>query len=565
MNHTLKIYILILMLTGFCDVHATGISFTDSLLLELDRVIDNRSQYLAEKEKQLDSLEAECKSVSGDRERFDALIHPYDAYHSFNADSAYNISLRQEALARKIGDPVMVMNAMMNRADIFCATGMYKETVSVMDSIDSSKLPDYLKPYYFYILRTACGRMADYAAFAPERARYDRLTRDYRDSLMVWNADFTLAHIINKADQLNVDGNPEAAIEVLNKYMNEGELSEHDRAICAWTLSESYGKLGDRAKQKEQLLISSISDLKSSVREYVSLRQLALLLYEEGDLNRAYKFMTIAIDDAAKCNARQRIVELSEFYPTINGIYIEKVRKQKRTLERTILIITVLSLLLLVLILCMRKQMRRIARARAEIEAAYLQLNEVTEQLQDSNNKLSEANIAIADISELKEVYIGKYMDQCMAYIEKLDAYRKSIGKLINGGKLDDLKKLVKSTTLIDDELKSFYDQFDRTFLSLFPSFIEDFNSLLMPDEAIVPKKEGSLTTELRIFALIRLGISDSDKIAKFLHYSLTTIYNYRTKIRNKARGDRNKLEEEMLKIGRPVHGPKKNGTPRAE
>lgn len=561
MNRTLKIYILILLLTGFCNAHAADIRNTDSLLHELDRVIDNRSQYLAEKEKQLDSLEAECKSARGDRERFDALIHLYDAYHSFNADSAYNISLRQEAIARKIGDPVMIMNALMNRADIFCATGMYKETVNIMDSIDSAKLPDYLKPYYFYILRTVYGRMADYAAFDSERARYDRLTRDYRDSIMVWNADFTLAHKINKADQLNIDGNPAEAIEVLNKFMSEGDLSEHERAICAWTLSESYGKLDDRARQKEQLLISSISDLKSSVREYVSLRQLALLLYEEGDLNRAYEFMTIAVDDAAKCNARQRIVELSEFYPTINGIYIEKVQNQKRTLERTILIITVLSLLLLVLIFCMRKQMRRIARARAEIEAAYLRLNEVTEQLQASNNKLSEANIAIADISELKEVYIGKYMDQCMVYIEKLDAYRKSIGKLINGGKLDDVKKLVKSTTLIDDELKSFYDQFDRTFLSLFPSFIEDFNSLLLPEEAIVPKKEGSLTTELRIFALIRLGISDSDKIARFLHYSLTTIYNYRTKIRNKARGDRNKLEEEMLKIGRPAHNRKNNGT----
>ena len=559
MNLSLRIYILILLLAGFCNAHAADTAITDSLLHELDRVIENRSQYLAEKELQLDSLETECKSAHGDRERFDALIHLYDAYHSFNADSAYNISLRQEELARKIGDSVMVMNAMMNRADIFCATGMYKETVDIMDSINSAKLPDYLKPYYFYIKRTVCGRMADYAAFEQERSLYDRLTRDYRDSIMVWNADFTLAHIINKADQFNVDGNPAAAIEILNKFMSRGELSEHERAICAWTLSESYGKLGDRAKQKEQLLISSIADLKSSVREYVSLRQLALLLYEEGDLNRAYEFMTIAVDDAAKCNARQRIVELSEFYPTINGIYIEKVRNQKRTLERTILIITVLSLLLLVLLFAMRKQMRRIARARAEIETAYIRLNEVTEQLQASNKKLSEANNAIADISELKEVYIGKYMDQCMVYIEKLDAYRKSMGKHINAGKLEDVKKLVKSTTLIDDELKSFYDQFDRTFLSLFPSFIEDFNSLLLPEEAILPKKEGSLTTELRIFALIRLGISDSDKIAKFLHYSLTTIYNYRTKIRNKARGDRNKLEEEMLKIGRPVHTMKNN------
>ena len=142
-------------------------------------------------------------------------------------------------------------------------------------------------------------------------------------------------------------------------------------------------------------------------------------------------------------------------------------------------------------------------------------------------------------------------MDQCLTYIEKLDTYRKTMGKLVNSGKTGELKSLLKSSTVVDDELKAFYDQFDKTFLSLFPTFIEEFNSLLLPEEAILPKKEGALNTELRIYALIRLGITDSDKIAKFLRYSLTTIYNYRTKVRNKARGDRNSLDTEVLKIGK--------------
>ena len=125
------------------------------------------------------------------------------------------------------------------------------------------------------------------------------------------------------------------------------------------------------------------------------------------------------------------------------------------------------------------------------------------------------------------------------------------MGKLVNSGKTSELKSLLKSSTVVDDELKAFYDQFDKTFLSLFPTFVEEFNSLLLPEEAILPKKEGALNTELRIYALIRLGITDSDKIAKFLRYSLTTIYNYRTKVRNKARGDRNSLDTEVLKIGK--------------
>lgn len=259
----------------------------------------------------------------------------------------------------------------------------------------------------------------------------------------------------------------------------------------------------------------------------------------------------LAIDSTTKCNARLRIIELNDSYPKINNIYIETIRKQKRSLEWTIAIITVLSLMLLALIFYLRKQMLRIARSRQETQLAYDSLNKITQQLKITNEYLSEANISIAEISEMKEVYLGRYMNQCLHYIEKLDTYRKSIGRLIGDNKTDELKKMIKSSSIIDQELKMFYDQFDKTFLSLFPSFVDDFNKLLLPEEAIIQKKSGTLTPELRIFALIRLGISDSNRIATFLRYSLTTIYNYRTKIRNKACGDRNQLEAEVMKIGR--------------
>lgn len=530
---------------------ATSAEVDDSLMRELDDVIARRDDFLAVKKAQLDSLERAVRIAADDRGRFDALVHLYEAYHSFNVDSAYSISLQQEAVARRIDDPVLVTNARLNRAELLSATGMYHEALAIMDSVRLASLPDYLHPYYYHIKRTVYGRMADYAAFGPERRQYDRLTDMYRDSIIAVNPPNTLAHVITKADCLNVKGRPGEAVRVLEAFIRSTELPEHDRAICAWTLSESYGLMGDRAAQKEQLLVSSIADMRSSVREYVSLRQLALMLYEEGDLDRAYSFMNIAVDDAAKCNARQRIVELNASYPKINSIYVHTVRTQKRWLEWTIVIITVLSLVLLAALLYVRKQMNRIARARKETDAAYRRLEEMTCRLKASNAALSDANNSIAEISELKEVYIGRYMDQCMVYIEKLDAYRKSIGRLLKTGKSDELKELVKSAVLTDDELKMFYEQFDRTFLRLFPTFVEDLNSLLLPEEAIVPKRAGSLNTELRIFALIRLGITDSDKIAKFLRYSLTTIYNYRTKVRNKARGDRSLLEAEVMKIGR--------------
>lgn len=534
-----------------CCLAALGMTTTDSLMKQLDDVIANRDIYLKQKEARLSELHSNLLSEDNDRGRFDVLNHMYDEYIPFNTDSAYNISLRQAALAKQIGDNNLLLNARMNRANIFGATGMYHECLNLMDSVPFDVLPDYLRPYYYHIKRTVYGRMADYAAFPADKSRYLHLTNSYRDSITKANEPGSLAHVITKADILNVNGSPTEAIKLMQAFMRDNELSEHDRAICAWTLAEAYAKTGDKDLQKENLIISAISDLKSSVREYISLRQLALMLYEEGDLDRAYRFMTIAVDDAAKCNARQRIIELNDTYPMINGIYVETVRKQKETLERYIIIIAVLALLLIVMLFYMRKQMIRIKNNHKELAAAYERQNKLTEELKTSNRKLTEANDAIAENSELKEVYIGRYMDQCLVYIEKLDTYRKTLNNLVKSGKSDELKQQLKSSSIIDDELKAFYYQFDRTFLSLFPTFVEDFNRLLLPDEAIVPKKDGTLNTELRIYALIRLGITDSEKIAKFLRYSLTTIYNYRTKVRNKAKGDRNTLEAEVSNIGR--------------
>ncbi len=559
-------YCLFLCVLAGCCIHSAGAGATrtDSLLAELDSVIGRRQVYLAARQARIEQLRDSAASAADLRERFNILGTLFGEYHPFNADSAYAVSQRMEALARRIGDDNLVLNARLNRANILCATAMYPEALVITDSIAHEAVPDYLRSYFFHTKRTLYGSLAEYSAFAPERARYAALTDRYRDSLLASNAPGSLFHLLIRADQLNVHRRPREAVDLLEAFLDTTAVSEHDRAICAWTLAESYKAMGDETARKEQLLISAISDMKSAVREYISLRELALLLYREGDLDRAYNFLTIAVDDAAKCNARQRIVELNDSYPTINGIYIDTVRNQKKSLQRTLVIITILVVLLIILLAYMRKQMVRLAQSRRSLEEANdrlntlnnslnesnLRLNSLNEQLTRSNAQLQEANRAIVEISELKEVYIGRYMDQSLSHIELLDGYRKTIAKLLSTGKTAELQKMVKSSAMVDSELKSFYNEFDKTFLSLFPTFVEDLNALLLPEEAIVPKKPGTLTPEQRIFALIRLGISDSDRIARFLHYSLTTIYNYRTRMRNKARGDRGDLERMVLKIG---------------
>ena len=361
----------------------------------------------------------------------------------------------------------------------------------------------------------------------------------------------TLTYSLIKADKLNSMGNYAEALATMQSFMEGHELTEHERAICAWTLSESYANLGDISRQKEQLALSAISDMKAAVREYVSLRQLALILHSEGDLARAYKYMNICVDDATKSNARLRIFELIDNYPLINGIYIDTIKGQRRTLLWLLGAITVLAFVLLAIVMRILYQLGHFADSRRLIGESNDRLNALNIELLNSNNELQEANRAIAENSRLKNAYLGRYMDQCLGYIDKLDTFRRSLAKLDAAGKHEEVRRAIKTSTTTDSEYKAFYENFDQTFLGLFPSFVEDFNALLQPGEAILPKKEGALTPELRVFALIRLGIGDSDKIAKFLRYSITTIYNYRTKVRNKAAGDRNKLENELMKIGR--------------
>ena len=523
----------------------------DSLMGVLHQTIANRDLYQQQKENRLLELRNEYLSARDDTSRFHALGQLLDEYSPYNTDSAFSICRLRELIARRIGTSWMIANARMNTANILARTGMYKEALEILDSIDCGSQPEYLHQFYYHIRRTVYGLMAAYSVREADRQRYDSLTMQYRDSVIACNTPGTLGYSINMADKLNNTGRPQEAIAVMEEIMGTCSLTTHDMAMCAYTLSESYKMLGDSDRGKEQLIISSIDDLRSAVREYLSLRMLAVMLYQEGDVETAHQFLGISMDDAAKCKAQLRVLEINEIYPLVNDMYLASIQKQKGHLRWSVIVISLLALMLLYAIFHMFKAMRKTAAARKEVEKANAMLRRLNGELRSSNEELCEANRVIAENSYLKEEYIGRYMDQCLVYIEKLDSYRKSLGKLLSAGKIEQLTKTLKSSTTVDEELKSFYDNFDNTFLKLFPTFVDDFNALLRPGEEVLPKKTGHLNTELRIFALIRLGITDSVKIAQFLRYSVTTIYNYRTKLRNKAACDRNMLEEEVQRIGR--------------
>lgn len=534
-----------------CRLHAADSSRADSLLLKLDQAIKERPIYMEQKELKLVELKRQLHRQIPDEERFAILGTLLDEYRSFNTDSALHMAEEREQIAIRLGNREYIDNARMNKADVLGMTGMYKEVMDLMRNIHIDRLPVDIHPYYYHIYRTVYGLMADYAVTAYEKKLYTELTDKYRDSLLLVNKDNLLIHTLIQSDQYNVRNEYDKAIRLLTDYLALQKDYEHDVAICAYTLSESYRLKGDKEKEKEYLIVSAMADMKTAVREYISLRKLAVLLYQEGDIERAYSYVKICMEDAAACNARLRKLEILEIFPIINDAYQQKTEKQQEQMKWALVSISLLSLFLLLAIFYVYKQMKKVAVARREVIDANKRLKELNDELHLSNAQLKEANHSIAENSYLKEEYIGRYMDQCSVYLEKMDNYRRSLGKIAATGNVEELYKNIKSSKFIEGELKEFYTNFDNTFLQLFPTFVEDFNALLADDEQISLKAGERMNTELRIFALIRLGITDSVKIAQFLRYSVTTIYNYRTKVRNKAAGDRDLLEQEVMTIGK--------------
>lgn len=530
-------------------------SNVDSLIKELDEAIAKRPQYVLQKEKHLEELKEKLQNEKNPRNRFELLGELYTEYNFFNTDSVLMIVKERQKLAKELDDVVSNIHATLNWVEVLSTTGMFKEALDCMVSVDRENIPDFLLPYYYHLYRTIYGYMSDYAVDDTQKKYYDRLTDTYRDSILLVNDPKSSTHIVVLADKLNEAGEMDKAISLVEQsfLVNPHNFSEHEQAIITYTLSESYRLKGETEKQKEYLLQSAIADMTTATMEYVSLRNLAVILYQEDDIDRAYSYLKMCMEDASNSNTRLRMVEIQKIFPVINDVYQENKMAQQKKLKVMLLLISLLSIVLICSLFYLKRQMKKLAAARKQVVDANEQLTKLNEELSVINKKLKDTNHSLVETTYLKETYIGRYMDQCSAYIEKMDAYRKSLSKIALTGKMADLVSKIKSSQFIDDELKSFYANFDDTFLSLFPTFVEDFNELLIESERVVLKPNERMNTELRIFALVRLGITDSVKIAKFLRYSVSTIYNYRTKARNKALGNRDDFEKKVAHIGKFV------------
>lgn len=509
----------------------------DDLLNELDKTVKWSEIYAAQKEKKILALKRLYKNNLSDSLKFDVCSRLYDEYNSFKSDSAIKYAREELNIAEKTNDLRKLYDSRLDLAFILSVTGMFKESLDVLQNIDKNAVPE-MKPRYFIVSNAIYGYMA-VNAVKQEQSRYDVHINAFRDSLMTLSPPNSSAYIFGKSYKLCIEKNFEEALKLLLDHYSKLGNDKRLKANCAYIISTVYIQKGDKEMEKYWLTVSSINDLQSANKEYISLQNLAYILYEEGDIDRAFNYVRRSADDALFCNARLRTLEVSQMLPLIDKAYQVQSKARQRLLIVFLVSISLLTLLLLI--------------ARKGLSRANKKLNHLNEQLVTANRQLQEANQTLLESNLIKEEYIGRYMDQCSIYINKMDNYRRLLNKIAKTGTMDELVQTIKSKQIIEEELKEFYNSFDSTFLQLFPTFVHDFSALLEDDEFVQLKPGQLLNTELRIYALMRLGIINGEKMSQFLRCSLSTIYNYRSKVRNKAIGSRDAFEENVLKIGKNI------------
>jgi hypothetical protein len=525
------------LLLGCC---LYGAPQRDSVLRRLDAVLSSRKSYDDKQETKIASLRAQVANrLLLPQEQYRINLQLIETYRKYKLDSAVVYAQKNRQLAQKLGDRRYQSKADIELAGLYSSMGMYVESLNVLENINRAALPPDLLPEYFERYMLFCSHYGQ----SNNKTSYYQQSEQYRDSLLAVLNPGSLQYQITLATRALYQGQGDSLERQLQHLLKKTTDAQPERAIVAYLLGVLYKNQGNQALQEQYFAISAIADIVNAIKDNASLQALALTYYDMGNIERAYLFMETAINDAIFCNVRYRTVEASTYYPIINASFRTLEQEQKTELRQYLMLISVLSLGLIIGIIYSYIQMKRLANTRQKLSQSNEQLSRLNQALKAANDNLSEAN-------HIKEEYIAHFFDLCSTYIEKLEDYRKSLHKLAAGNRQDALMKELKSTRRVENELAELYHTFDTVFLNLYPTFVTEFNQLLLPTEQITPKQGELLNTELRIFALVRLGISDSVKIANFLRYSLRTVYNYRTKVRHKAAASREEFEEQVKLIG---------------
>lgn len=513
---------------GLCCfmAHAGERYRVDSLLNVLDAVIDSSAYYDLQLQQQLVRCRTMYETVAGQEARFELAHTLFVNYRRYKLDSALYYARQRVKLAEGAASPDSLSSARLDEADALKCLGRLNDALSVLNTIPHTP---YIKgnAHYYYLYHSILLALMQMTTDADEVALYQSQLMSYRDTVNMVNENDPLTVCVNTCEIEKSQGKIEQALHRLLQFGETHRDLVNQSAIYWFVLGDTYRDYGDTQGAKYSYTMSSIIDKRNCNKTYTSLQSLAWLLYNEGDTERAYRYITCSLHDVMSSNARSRLSLVGEYLPIITTAYSQKQRAS--ALRRNIMIIAVLIAIALLSILLWTIHTRN-----KRLTTMHHELAVKNDKLQSLNSRLEELNHELVESNMIKEEYIGQLFNLCSSYISEAEKNRIRILSKLKSGKNKEVQSQLDQSTMKQDLSQLFYN-FDMIFLELFPDFIDRFNALLRPDEHLEPKGDNLLSPELRIYALVRLGINDSVKIASFLHYSPQTVYNYRLKTRNRS------------------------------
>lgn len=527
----------LILLCIFAIAYSTALHATkvDSLLQVLDKTIDNRTVYLDAKIRQIDSIKGRLRNHSTAKDRYEIQNQLIFEYQTLNCDSSLAYIGRNIAIANQLNDKMLMTESQVKLAFVLSISGLFTQACEVLKQIDYDGLPQHLKVIYHWSYIRYYENLIKYTDHDNYNRQYESEIAKSRNSLMGLLDPKSDMYLKEKAFKLKAAGMFKESRDIQLQLFKKEKSDTHGYGMAAMGLAMIARELGEMQLVEEYLIMAAITDVRLAIKENESLLTLAIYLNKKGDVNRAFTYIQAALDDANYYNSRFRNTVIARTQPIIEATYLAKIDQQRKNLRLYAIVISIFAIILILTLYFLFKQMRIVSRARKK-------LNMTNEQLTLVNHKLDEANL-------VRERYIGYYLNQCAVYLDKLDDFRKNVYRKVKSRQLEDLQQLTSSNASLEKYAQDLYTDFDRTFLEVYPNFVDEFNSLLRPDEQYQLKKD-KLNTELRIFALIRLGISDVNQIAIFLRYSMQTIYNYKSKVKSKAINDAEHFEEKVRKLG---------------
>lgn len=530
--HILPILTLLTFLTAG-TVHAG----TKGDIARLDSALEVRGIALKKKLHRIDSIKSRIPANASIDRKLKAYNLLYDEYVTLNFDSAIRYTQLSENLVSGTGDYNLIAQVRIHKAMSYATSGHFSQAIDELKQIQSRLLADSLKEEFYQAYQWTYGLWAEYSqdkTFAPV---YRKQSSHYMDSLIDVTPRNTSLYYYRIADRALMFGHDfETAKKYYLKVVTREPVNTRLYAQAAFALAQAYNNLQDKENYRKWLINSAISDQIIPVKENLALQDVALVIkYEDGDLERANTYLSYSLNDALEYNNRLRILEIGKKLPDIAMTYQETVLTKNKQLHSYLIIIIVVVLILVLAIAVIFYQNRKIGTRNAT--------------LSELNGKLTEFNRQLQDTNTSREQYVNLFMNLCAAYIDKFNRLQMTVTTRLKTGQSQELlKSLQASSRPSETELREIFSNFDTAFLRLYPDFIKNVNTLLKPDMQICPRSGELLNTNLRILALIRMGISDSTKIATLLFYSPQTIFNRRTEMRNRAI-NRDSFETDILNI----------------